>query len=92
MGVIDALWHVIGFLMPAAFIACFLAFFSRFFKQNRPVAGKFIARSAILFVVCAAVLVAGLLITGRDGKMLTYAAMVLTGATVQWILSGGWRR
>jgi FtsH-binding integral membrane protein len=92
MGVLDAMWHMIGLLMPAAFIACLLAFSSRFFKQNRPVVGKFITQSAILFVVCAAVLIAGLFITGRDGKMLTYAAMVLIGATVQWILSGGWRR
>jgi hypothetical protein len=92
MGVLDALWHVLGFVMPAAFVATTLAALSRFFKQNRPIAGSFIARSAILFIVCVGVLVAGLLITGRDGKMLTYLAMVVAAATTQWFLSGGWRR
>jgi hypothetical protein len=92
MGVIDALWHVIGLLLPAACVAIALALFSRFFKQNRPVAGTFIARSAIIFIVCATVLLAGLFITGRDGKMMTYLAMVLAGGAAQWLLSGGWRR
>ncbi len=92
MGAIDALWHLIGFLLPAAVVAMTLAFTGRFFKQNRPLAGTFIARSAILFIACTAVLLAGLLITGRDGKMMTYLIMVLTGATAQWLLSGAWRR
>lgn len=92
MGVVDALWHVIGLLLPAGCVAIALALSSRFFKQNRPVAGTFIARSAIIFIVCATVLLAGLYITGRDGKMMTYLAMVLAGGTAQWLLSGGWRR
>ena len=92
MGAFDVLWHLIGLLLPAAFVALALAFSSRFFKQNRPIAGTFIARSAILFIVCTAVLLAGLFITGRDGKMMTYLVMVLAGGTAQWLLSGGWRR
>lgn len=92
MGVLDALWHLIGLLLPAACVALVLVFSGRFFKQNRPIADTFIARSAILFIVCAAVLLAGLFITGRDGKMMSYLAMVLAGGTAQWLLSGGWRR
>jgi len=42
--------------------------------------------------VCAAVLLAGLVVWGRDGKMLTYAALVLASASVQWLLLHGWRR
>ena len=92
MGVLDALWHLTGLLLPAAFVACVLAFSGQFFKQNRPLAGTYIARVAILFIVCVAVLMAGLFLAGRDGKMLTYLAMVLIGGTAQWLLSGGWRR
>jgi hypothetical protein len=92
MGVLDALWHLIGFVMPAACIACVLPLFARIFKQNRPIAGNFIAQSAIIFIVCIVILVAGLFITGRDGKMITYLAMVLAGGTAQWWLSGAWRR
>jgi hypothetical protein len=92
MGVLDALWHLLGFMLPAAFVAICLAVSGRFFKQNRPIAGTFLARSAILFIVALSVLIAGLLITGRDGKMFTYLAMVFATATAQWFLSGGWRR
>jgi hypothetical protein len=92
MGLLDALWHLINFVLPAMAVALGLTVSGRFFKQNRPVAGTFIARIAIIFVVCTSVLIAGLLITGRDGKMMTYLAMVLAGGTAQWILSGGWRR
>jgi len=42
--------------------------------------------------VGAAVLLAGLWVFGRDGKMLTYAALVLAGASCQWLLQRGWRR
>ena len=28
---------------------------------------------------------------GRDGKMLTYAALVVACATCQWVLVRGWR-
>lgn len=92
MGVWDAAFHLLSFILPAAFVALAVTFAGRFFKQNRPIAGKFIARSAINFIVCLAVLIIGLILTGRDGKMLTYLAMVVASATVQWLLSGGWRK
>ena len=37
------------------------------------------------------VLVAGLVFFGRDGKMATYAALVLAIASSQWLLLRGWR-
>jgi hypothetical protein len=92
MGFVDAFLHALNFMMPALAVALLVTFFGRFFKQNRPVAVGFIARSAINFVVCLAVLVIGLILTGRDGKMLTYLAMVMASGTVQWMVSGGWRK
>jgi hypothetical protein len=35
--------------------------------------------------------VAGLVFFGRDGKMLTYAAMVAGAALSQWVVLGAWR-
>ncbi|TAG27479.1 MAG: hypothetical protein EAZ37_04770 [Burkholderiales bacterium] len=92
MGSFDAAVHAINFMLPAVFVALFVTFAGHFLKQNKLLAGKFIARAAINFVVCLAVLIVGLILTGRDGKMLTYLAMVLAAATVQWIFSGGWRK
>ena len=88
---LDALWHGLNFVLPAAFVGTVVTLAGRYFKQKRPVAGGWIAHSAINFVVCLAVLLIGLVLTGRDGKMLTYLAMVAASATVQWVLSGAWR-
>jgi hypothetical protein len=39
----------------------------------------------------ALVLVAGLIVFDNDGKMATYAALVVVSATVEWVLQKGWR-
>jgi hypothetical protein len=92
MGLLDAMWHIINFILPAAFVAVFVTLLGRFLKQNRPTAGSFIARTAINFIACIGVLVIGLILAGRDGKMLIYLCMVIASATVEWILSGAWRK
>jgi flagellar biosynthesis protein FliR len=96
MGALDAFLHGMNFLLPAACVALAVtlatSLVGRFFKQNRPFTQSISAQAAINFIVCAGVLVIGLILTGRDGKMLTYTAMVLASATAQWWLSGGWRR
>ena len=38
------------------------------------------------------VLVAGLWVQGQDGKMNTYIALVLTAATLEWVLNKAWKR
>jgi hypothetical protein len=45
----------------------------------------------ITSTVCLAVLIAGLVIFGRDGKMLTYAGLILAAAGSQWWFQGGGR-
>lgn len=92
MGWIDAILHAVGFMLPAFAVALMVTFAGRFFKKNRPLALTFIAQSAINFVVCLTVLLIGLVLTGRDGKMMTYAAMAIASGTVQWLMSGGWRK
>ncbi len=92
MGVLDAMLHAFNFTLPAAVVALLVTLCGRFFKKNKPIAGGFIAWIAINFIVCLTVLLIGLILTGRDGKMLTYLAMMLASATVQWFLSGAWRK
>jgi hypothetical protein len=38
------------------------------------------------------VLVAGMVLLGRDGKMLTYLMLALSMALSQWWQLGGWKR
>ncbi|WP_369821731.1 hypothetical protein [Polaromonas sp. OV174] len=49
------------------------------------------AQAAIVFIVNLLLLTAGLLFFGHDGKMQTYAALVLGAALCQWGLLRGWR-
>lgn len=46
---------------------------------------------ALHFAVGAAVLAAGLAVWGRDGRMLTYAALVLACASSQWLWLRAWK-
>ena len=91
MGPWDAFNHLLNFAAPAAAMALLLALSGRFLGSKTPVALSWWARAAIVFVVGVAMLAAGLLVWGRDGKMLTYAALVLACATCQWVLVRGWR-
>jgi predicted signal transduction protein with EAL and GGDEF domain len=91
MGPLDVLHHALNFVAPAAALAVLLVLGGRFIRSKGAQALSWKAQIAINFVVGCAVLVAGLVVLGRDGKMLTYAALVLACASCQWSLVRGWR-
>lgn len=82
--------HLLNLMAPAAVVALLLMICSQicgvFFTSNRASAYSFIARTAIVFIVNLAVLGAGLVLFGHDGKMMTYAAMVLAASGTLWVL------
>jgi hypothetical protein len=82
--------HLLNLVAPAAVVALLLvllaSFFGRFSRTKRPAAQSIWARAAIIFIVNLTVLLAGLVLFGHDGKMATYAALVLAAATCQWLL------
>jgi len=87
--------HLLNFMAPAALVALLLVLFSRifsrFFTSKKPLALTFWRQVAIIFIANMAALTAGLLIFGHDGKMLTYAALVVVAALCQWGLLRGWK-
>ena len=87
--------HLLNFMAPAAVIAIVLVLTSRlffgFFKTKAPLAQAWYAQAAIIFIVGCVILAAGLVVFGRDGKMVTYAALVVGAAVCQWVLIRGWR-
>ena len=83
--------HAINFVAPALWLALCMPLLSRIFMKNRPVDRTFIAQVAIHFVVCVAALLLGLVLFERDGKMLTYLALVVLSATSQWVMLKAWR-
>ena len=86
--------HILNFLAPAAFATLLLVLlaqvFSRFFKLKVIAAYTICAQAAIIFIVNTALLIAGLVLFKNDGKMATYAAMVLGSALCQWVMWQGW--
>ena len=84
MGPLDLLYHVLNFAAPALAVGVLLAVAAPFFMENRPVAPVRTAQAAINTIAGAVALGLGLWFFGRDGKMASYAAMVVASATSQW--------
>jgi hypothetical protein len=84
--------HLLNFVLPALAVAAAMAVAGRFLKLKRPIVGDWKARTALIFVAGVATLGVGLYAFDVDGKMATYSALVLVGASLQWLLQGGWRK
>ena len=82
--------HLLNLVAPAAVVALLLvllaSFFGRFSSTKRPAAQSIWARAATIFIVNMVVLIAGLILFGNDGKMATYAALVVVAAVCQWVM------
>ena len=84
---LSVLAHLAGFVAPALGVGLLLWSGLRIRRKGRPGFGA----STQLVVLCAAgvtVLLAGLVFFGRDGKIATYAALVLAQGTLAWWLRG----
>lgn len=84
MGLLDLINHFVNFLAPAFVVGLLLALVAPFFNRKWPSARVFIAQAAINSVAGALVLVLGLWVFGRDAKMASYGAMLVSVASVQW--------
>jgi hypothetical protein len=82
--------HLLNFGAPALVVGLLTAF-----------AGRWVGNGGrqmrwwppVLFNTCAGLLalLAGLWLFGRDGKMASYAALVLACATSQWLTARAWK-
>ena len=105
MGPIAAANHLLNFIAPALVVALLLVLACRLMMRQRSAASalmfitgiavatlsKGVLGLALPGVVIFAWLLAGLVGLGRDGKMLTYAGLVVGCASAQWVLLRGWR-
>lgn len=87
MGFLDLTTHLFNLLTPALALALLLPLGARMVMPKNAAAPRWWTQIAINLVVGSMVLVLGLWWWGRDGKMATYAALVVTVATCQWVLS-----
>lgn len=91
MGPLDLLNHVFNFLAPAVAVGALVAVVGQIFGKKVAGARVLSAQAAINFVAGSLALGVGLWFFGRDGKMASYAAMVLAIATSQCFLRKGKR-
>jgi hypothetical protein len=87
---LDILDHLLGFAAPALAVALLVALAARLVLRGaqRPGFGVSLLANALAGLLTLA---AGLWWFGRDGKMATYAALVVVVATVQWLVGRAWR-
>jgi hypothetical protein len=91
MSALDLLIHLLNFAAPAFFLALLLAVLFRLAMPARSKATGLWKQLGINFAAGLIVLVAGLVVFGRDGRIATYAALVVVCGSVQWWLLRGWR-
>ena len=84
MGFLDALNHVLNFFLPALGMALLVPSLARLVWWKALKSAGWFRQVKWAALINAAVLIVGLLLTGRDGAMLTYAAMVLGSALAVW--------
>ena len=83
--------HLLNFLAPALVVGILVALAAPLIVRKTRPDHSWLKQAAINCVACALALLAGLWFFGNDGKMATYAAMVLACATSQWVAAKGWR-
>ena len=84
MGFIGALLHLLNLFAPAIGVAAIGAGLVKLFWRSEL---RSVPWSRLVGVAACAqclVILLGLIVFGRDGKMATYGAMVLGGATALW--------
>ena len=84
MGPWDALIHLFNFFLPALGVALFSSLGAKLLWREELQGVRWRRLWGWASALGAAVLLAGLVVWGRDGKMATYGAMVLACAAGLW--------
>jgi hypothetical protein len=91
MDPLDLLFHLLNFLAPAMGGSVLLAVLARLVVRSRACGESLLTQIGVNFLASALALGLGLWFFGRDGKMASYAAMVLCSASSQWLMQRGWK-
>ena len=92
MSPLDALWHLLNFVFPALGVAMLASAAAKLLWRNE-LAGVGWCRLMLWTAAAgAAALLGGLVVFGRDGRMGSYAALVLASAATLWWVGFGARR
>jgi hypothetical protein len=84
MGPIDAFWHLSNLFLPALLLGALAAAGAKLLWRRELAGVAWRRLAAPAAGAAAAVVVLGLVVFGRDGRMATYAGMVLACAAALW--------
>ena len=84
MGPLDALWHLANLFTPALALGGIASALAKLLWRRDLAAVRWQTLAGPACAACAATTLAGLVLLGRDGKMATYAFMVLACALTLW--------
>ena len=84
MGPLDALWHLINFFVPAIGVGLLGAAGAKLFWRRDLARVSWRRLASWATGAGALTLLAGLVIFGRDGRVATYAAIVVASAAALW--------
>jgi len=82
---LNLLWHIANFVLPAVGVGALTAALCKLFWRRSLARTSWFTLAWQASAAGVAVLVAGLVITGHDGRMVTYAGLVLACAIVPWL-------
>jgi len=84
MGPIDAVWHLANLFMPALMLGALTAALAKLLWRRQLAGVRWRRLAGAAAAAAAVVVVVGLVVFGRDGRMATYAGMVLATAGALW--------
>lgn len=91
MDFLDAVWHVLNFFVPAVGVGALGAAGAKLMWRRELAAVPWWRLAGWGSVAGALALAGGLWLFGRDGKMATYAALVVASALAMWWVGFGRR-
>lgn len=77
-------WHIANFFAPALGCGFLAAALAKLFWRRELAVVRWWRLGVIVAMAMAAVAIAGLLVFAHDGRMATYAGMVVAGAGALW--------
>lgn len=84
MDALDAAWHLLNLLAPGIGLGLIASLGAKLLWRRELAAVRWQRLAGWACAVATIVSLAGLVITGRDGRMVTYGAMVLGCAAALW--------
>ena len=87
MDPLNLFWHLANFVLPAVGVGALTAALCKLLWRRSLARTLWFTLAWQASAVGLAVLIAGLVITGHDGRMITYAGLVIACAAVPWFKS-----